>query len=168
MGLLQNLYNKVKSSLNDNEGWFRQGKFTPVTQMTGKPLIQQQPMLSPIARTPQQESAINWNTPETYQNEQPAMIQLLKPSFKTQAAEKLNSRLDQIKRYGSSIISKTMDNEGLFRQGQFKPFAQIDDAIKATPTAQIVQKAVQKRIQCVKDFGTGIGKSITKIGRAHV
>ena len=161
MGLLQNLYNKVKSSLNDNEGWFRQGKFTPVTQMTGKPLIQQQPMLSPIARTPQQESAINWNTPETYQNEQPAMIQLLKPSFKTQAAEKLNSRLDQIKRYGSSIISKTMDNEGLFRQGQFKPFAQIDDAIKATPTAQIVQKAVQKRIQGVKDFGTGIGKSIT-------
>lgn len=162
MSLFQDLYNKAKTALTDDKGFFRQGKFTPVTQLTGKSLQQQMnpPMLSPLASNAPNRPT-TWNTPETYEQEQPTIIAPPKPSFKTQAAEKLNSRLDQIKRFGSSVVAKSMDNEGIVRQGQFKPFAPLDDKINEIPAVKVVKRAVEKRVDGVKQFGTGLGKSIT-------
>ena len=112
---MASLLDKIKQSLNDNQGWFRQGKFTPVTQITGKSLVDNlnPPMLSPLA--PNQNQNVNWNTPQT---QQPTVIAPPKPSFKTEAATKLNSRLDSIKRWGVNAVKEqipfTPENEKKF------------------------------------------------------
>lgn len=159
MGYLQDLYNKAKKSLNDNEGWFRQGQFTPVTQMTGRPLVQDKPLISPIPKSQVIQEPKAWINPY-----EPTVIEPPKPSFKTQAAQKLNSRLDQIKRYGSSVKTNVdnavNDNTGFIRGGKFTPLAPANDYIESKPVLNVAKKTVENIGKGVQQFGTGLSKSM--------
>lgn len=107
---MASIFDKIKKSLNDDTGFFRQGKFTPVTQITGKPLIQQQQpqKVSPLGS---QNMATNYGFNPAQSNvDQTPFIEPEKPTFKTSAAEKLNSRMDSIKRFGTSNLNEVEDN----------------------------------------------------------
>ena len=161
MGYLQDLYNKAKKSLNDNEGWFRQGQFTPVTQMTGRPLVQDKPLISPIPRSQQLPS----QTPKAWVNPyQAPVIEPPKPTFKTQAAEKLNSRLDQIKRYGSSVKTNVnnalSDDKGFIRGNKFTPLAPANDYVEKTPILHVAKDTAINLGKGVQQFGTGLGNAV--------
>lgn len=111
MGFLQNIYNKAKSSFSDDKGFFRNNKFTPITQLTGRSLAEQvnpnafsQIQSQPPSFTPQTPA---WNRPEISE----PIVAPERPVFKTEAADTLNARIESIKRFGTSEPVKTASAE---------------------------------------------------------
>ena len=86
MSFLSNIVKKVKSNFSDDKGFFRGNKFTT------KPLQRQLPQVNQPTPT---------YTPQTPVTQFPT-LEPPKPSFKTNSAEKLNSRLEMIKNFGTS------------------------------------------------------------------
>lgn len=89
----------IKNKFLDDEGFFQRGKIAPLNKLGNK--IRANVAPKPVVPNPYQPR-------QSFQQQSQPQFQSLpvleppKPTFKTEAASKLNARLDAIKRYGSS------------------------------------------------------------------
>lgn len=136
MASLSDILKNVKSKLSDQEGWFRAGQFTPVTQITGKPLSQQGKLISPIPTAQEMGQItppISVNQPYTVPS-----IERAKPTLVTQAAQTLQDKIQKLKDYGNLV--------------------------QQTPTYKtlaIVPEGIKQRATDIAKLGTGYGKMIS-------
>ena len=168
MSRFSDILSNIKKNLSDDEGWFRQKKFTPLKQINNltDPQVYSPLSTDQAGRVQASNRGVPYQAPQTPAYQAP-VIQPPKPSFKTNIASKLNDRIDKLKRFGTSTATKVFDNEGLVQQGRFTPKKYLDAKSSggsnfwSSPVAKKLVN-VQKKIEdpnMSKDVGEWLRKN---------